>query len=173
MTEQPQRSTWRRIGYWIGRCWSHVFDLALILWVARVPVASVVLGLLILGKAPQAQDLFVELAGAKHRRDFLVLVPACVRLGDADPLRGAACCSTPTGGCRAYAEHAERGCRQSSHSASMERWVPRILGLLTFVAVLIAIMAVVREPASISTKSRSRIAIGWSQLFIGSLVSSS
>jgi hypothetical protein len=44
------------------RLWECTLQFALILWVVRVVVATTVLGLLILGLAPQAQDLFVEFA---------------------------------------------------------------------------------------------------------------
>jgi hypothetical protein len=42
--------------------WQGILDLALVLWIVRVPVTSTALGLLVLGAAPQAQDLFVEFA---------------------------------------------------------------------------------------------------------------
>jgi hypothetical protein len=68
MTQQAESSRWHRFASWCRRWWRHVLDLALILWVVRVPVFLVALGLLILGMAPQAQDLFVELARAMHER---------------------------------------------------------------------------------------------------------
>ncbi len=44
------------------RLWQCILQFALILWIVRVAVAMTALGLLLLGLAPQAQDLFVELA---------------------------------------------------------------------------------------------------------------
>src|SRR6266478_2332701 len=44
------------------RLWQCILQFTLILWIVRVVVAMTVLGLLILGLAPQAQDLFVEFA---------------------------------------------------------------------------------------------------------------
>src|SRR5262245_26117353 len=62
MAEAVAQSKWRLFASWPARFWGCVLDLALILWVARVPAGLVALGFLILGTAPQAQDLFVELA---------------------------------------------------------------------------------------------------------------
>ena len=44
------------------RLWQCILQCALILWIVRVAVAITALGLLLLGLAPQAQDLFVEFA---------------------------------------------------------------------------------------------------------------
>src|SRR5262245_7047813 len=44
------------------RLWQCILQFALILWIVRVAVAMTALGLLLLGLAPQAQDLFVEFA---------------------------------------------------------------------------------------------------------------
>jgi hypothetical protein len=44
------------------RLWQCILQFTLILWIVRVVAAMTVLGLLILGLAPQAQDLFVEFA---------------------------------------------------------------------------------------------------------------
>src|SRR5262245_25755992 len=62
MAEQVVQSKWRLFVSWPARCWGCVLDLALILWVTRVPVCLVAIGFFILGMAPQAQDLFVEFA---------------------------------------------------------------------------------------------------------------
>jgi hypothetical protein len=53
--------------------WQYVLGFALILWVLRVPLTTTALGLLILSAAPQAQDLFVELARATDERIPLFL----------------------------------------------------------------------------------------------------
>ena len=47
------------------RLWQCTLQFALILWIVRVALAMTVLGLLILGLAPQAQDLFVEFADVR------------------------------------------------------------------------------------------------------------
>src|ERR1700704_1386366 len=53
--------------------WQYVLGFPLVLWVLRVPLTTTALGLLILGAAPQAQDLFVELARATDERIPLFL----------------------------------------------------------------------------------------------------
>jgi hypothetical protein len=137
MAQQAESSRWHRFASWCRRWWGHVLDLALILWVVRVPVCLVALGLLILGMAPQAQDLFVELARAMHGRVPLFFF--LLFFVWAMPTHYAARLLLDTDWrLRAHAEQQ----RLQTHSrclAAMERWVPRILGLLTFVAVLIAI----------------------------------
>jgi len=50
----PPPSTW----------WDHILDFFLTLWVLRVPLGGVVAGFALLGLAPQAQDLLVERATA-------------------------------------------------------------------------------------------------------------
>src|SRR5687767_320506 len=61
-TEAPMTMRRSKESGFLARGWSHVLDVALVLWVVRVPFAFTLLGLLLLGMAPQAQDLFVELA---------------------------------------------------------------------------------------------------------------
>jgi hypothetical protein len=115
--------------------WHCILQFALILWVIRVPLSTTVFGLALLGLAPQAQDLFVEFARAPIWRMFVFLLVlifvwampthyAARLLVDTDArLQGNLEASRePTKCLRASAIHA-----------------PRILGLLTFVAVLIAI----------------------------------
>lgn len=54
----------KRWGGRIARGWQRVLDLALILWVVRIPLASVGLGLLLMSLATQAQDVTVDIAMA-------------------------------------------------------------------------------------------------------------
>ncbi|MFS8039070.1 hypothetical protein ACI7BZ_19285 [Xanthobacter sp. AM11] len=49
---------------WIGRAWSRWLDFFLILWVVRVPLASVLLGLALMAWVTQAQDVMVDVAMA-------------------------------------------------------------------------------------------------------------
>jgi len=128
---------WSRFASWCGRCWQHVLDLALTLWVTRVPVALVALGFVILAMTPQAQDLFVELARATDERIPLFLF--LLFFIWAMPTHYAARLLLDTDGrLRAHAEQ-RRLQTESQFLQWIERWVPRILGLLTFVAVLVAI----------------------------------
>ena len=48
----------------LGRIWGRVLDFGLILWVVRVPLASVVLGLLLMSAVTQAQDVTLDVAMA-------------------------------------------------------------------------------------------------------------
>src|SRR6478672_1976451 len=56
------------------RVWDPILQIALIVWIVRVPVIMTGLGLLLLGLAPQAQDLFVEFARLPTWRMFLFVV---------------------------------------------------------------------------------------------------
>jgi hypothetical protein len=55
---------WRRR---ISGFWASVIDFAYVCWVLRVPVVALLAGLLVMGFAPQAQDLIVDLAPATPR----------------------------------------------------------------------------------------------------------
>jgi hypothetical protein len=118
------------------RCWDCILQLALTLWIARVPVALTLLGLLILGEASQAQDLFVEFDSAAWRIPiFLVLLP----LVWAMPTHYAARLLIDTDARFQQIISAQQALGQARWIKFSGRWVPRALGLLTFLAVLIAI----------------------------------
>jgi hypothetical protein len=141
------------------RIWESILLIVLVLWVVRVPVALIALGLLILGLAPQAQDLFVEFARAPAWR---MPVFICVLvLGWTIPTHYAS---------RLLLNTDERfqqllGGPQERNQARllkvMTRWIPRLLGLATFVAVLIAIwrsyenLPILDEASVIDAVSRS------------------
>src|SRR5262249_26347405 len=132
--------------------WSCILDVALVLWILRVPVITTVFGWLLLGAAPQAQDLFLEFVDPQEPpRKFLdlslgiwlrmlwfVLVLTVIWalpthyaarvLIDSDP-RAPASKGAP--------------CLKSAAIC-----VPRLLGLLTFLAVEFAIW---RSHANIPT----------------------
>ena len=119
------------------RLWQCILQLALILWIVRVAVVMTALGLLLLGLAPQAQDLFVEFADVPAWR--MVLFVCVMVVIWAMPTHYAA---------RLLLDTDERLRRlvatqqEPEHAHFLEvaaRWVPRVLGLLTFAAVLIAI----------------------------------
>jgi hypothetical protein len=141
------------------RVWESILLIVLVLWVVRVPVALIALGLLILGLAPQAQDLFVEFARAPAWR---MPVFICVLvLGWTMPTHYAS---------RLLLDTDERfqqllGGPQQRNQARllkvMTRWIPRLLGLTTFVAVLVAIwrsyenLPILDEASVIDAVSRS------------------
>jgi hypothetical protein len=118
--------------------WELVLQLALILWVVRVPVAMTALGLLILGMAPQAQDLFVEFARPPTWRMFMFLFVLIAVW--AMPTHYAARLLLDTDARFQQLLAEQRELHQARCLDAMGRWVPRVLGLLTFVAVLIAIL---------------------------------
>jgi hypothetical protein len=106
------------------------------MWIMRAPLATTLLGLALLGLTPQAQDLFMEFArtGLLSMLAFLLALIviwampthyAARLLIDSDRRFQLNLVRTPDGNER---------CSQVS-----ALWVPRALGLLTFLAVLIAI----------------------------------
>jgi hypothetical protein len=120
----------------LARAWDCFLRLLLVLWIVRAPLATTLLGLALLGLAPQAQDLFTEFArtGLLGMLEFLLAlffiwaIPthyAARLLLDTDRRFRLGLIPTPEGNER---------CSQVS-----ALWVPRAFGLLTFVAVLIAI----------------------------------
>lgn len=153
-------SRWARIRRCIRRCssWESVLQFALVLWIVRVPLAMTVIGFLLLGKAPQAQDLFLEFAREAEWPEALVAVQDPGLLVDiarwqiwrillfvviltvvwAMTTHYAARLLLDTDArFRALVEaqpEAQRPCL-----LCMERCVPRLLGLATFAAVLIGI----------------------------------
>jgi hypothetical protein len=138
MQTQAAQSRWQRFASWCGRCWAHVLDLALTLWVVRVPLSFVVLGLLILGTAAQAQDLFVELVGDETRRIplFLFLLVFVWAM----PTHYAARLLLDTDARFRVHVDQPRPLSPARCIAAMEAWVPRALGLLPFLAVIIALV---------------------------------
>src|SRR5262249_1137690 len=129
------------------RLWQCILQFALILWVVRVAVAMTVLGLLVLGLAPQAQDLFVEFASPQTPDLFvelwrmvrMVLFVGLMVLVWAMPTHYAPRLLLDTDERFRQLVAAQRESDQAHFLEVTARWVPRVLGLLTFVAVLIAI----------------------------------
>jgi hypothetical protein len=127
-SDKSVKGRWREC---IAQCWQRCLDLALVLWIVRVPLCAVIVGFLILDYTPQAQDLFTEFADSWIRiAVFLALLTvvwaatthyASRLLLDTDVRF------------RAYADP-----RVWSHLGTFERWVPRLLGLIPFIVVLIA-----------------------------------
>jgi len=120
----------------LARAWDCFLRLLLVLWIVRAPLATTLLGLALLGLAPQAQDLFMEFArtGLPAMLEFLLALffiwampthYAARLLLDTDRRFGLSLVRTLDGNER---------CSQVSTV-----WVPRVLGLLTFLSMLIAI----------------------------------
>ncbi len=118
---------------WYRGIWDCILQFALVLWVVRVPLSTTGLGLLLLGYAPQAQDLFAEFA----RTSFLWMLYFLFVLIAmwAMPTHYAARLLLDTDARLQRLLAVENpACLRTSAV-----FVPRLLGLLTFVAVLIAI----------------------------------
>ena len=121
----------------MARCWDCILRFALVLWIARVPLATTALGLLFLGLVPQAQDVFVEFASAPTWWMFFFLF--VLFAGWAMPTHYAARMLLDTDTRFQEFLAAETALNQAACLERSSKWVPRALGLLTFVAVLIAI----------------------------------
>jgi hypothetical protein len=117
--------------------WSCFLDFALVLWVVRVPVATTAFGLLLLGWAPQAQDLFVEFEQAPLWRMFFFLFVLIVVW--AMPTHYAARMLLDTDARLGALMAAEQSSSRATCLHGSSKWVPRFLGLFTFIEVLIAI----------------------------------
>jgi hypothetical protein len=112
------------------RCWGYVTDVAATLWVLRAPVAALAAGYVILWFMPQAQDLLVDLTSAGWQG--LVVFLALVTFVWAMPTEYAATILLETD---------ERYCARidgprGQFRASLQTWMPAILGGLVFLCML-------------------------------------
>src|SRR5262245_27796708 len=74
MAADDKKARWKRWRDCVAHYWQKCLDLALVLWIVRVPLCALLLGFLILYFTPQAQDLFTEFADRRDRIAlFLVL----------------------------------------------------------------------------------------------------
>src|SRR6187401_3138779 len=96
MAADDKKTKWKRWRDCIAEYWQRCLDLALVLWIVRVPVCAVIVGWLILDYTPQAQDLFTEFADSSVRIAIFLLLLATVWAGTTHMQPG--CCSTPTRG---------------------------------------------------------------------------
>jgi hypothetical protein len=128
-------------------------DFVHILWICRISTASVALGLLVMLKAPQAVDLFQEVGGFLNYQNladerparvwFAAFFGASVLLLWAIPVHGAArwsldCLANPpnTSFGRRWCDLTEP---RPDLNHQLVKYLPRILGLACFVAVLLGI----------------------------------
>ena len=131
MAAGDKKARWKRWRDCIAQCWQRCLDLALVLWIVRVPLCAVIVGFLILDYTPQAQDLFTEFADSYVRiAVFLVLLTT---VWAATTHYAARLLLDTDMRFRAYADP-----RVWTYLGSFERWVPRLLGLIPFAVVLIA-----------------------------------
>jgi hypothetical protein len=148
----------------LSRAWRCTLQFALVLWVTRVPFSTTAIGLLLFGLAPQVQDLFIEFT-RKAPLPWLPFVFVPPGRAIAFLLILIAGWALPTHyTARLLLDTDDRLCERLENEENLRRrklraevlteeaareplclhtssvWVPRILGLLTFVAVLIAIL---------------------------------
>src|SRR5262249_13224434 len=116
---------------WLASVWDGVLDLSLVLWVARGPFALLTIGFLLLGFAPQAQDLLIPLVNSRYY-SIALFFPLVFVLW-----------SIPTHyAARLALDDDERleQYRQRRHPAWLHaplRHGPRVMGALTFIAFLV------------------------------------
>ena len=116
----------------IGCLWRCILEFALFLWVARAPFGVVVAGYLLLGAAPQAQDLLIPLVDSSWYRVLLFFVLHF--LFWAMPVHYSArilLCDDA----RLY-EYGRKN--PSPYFHWLERWIPRLLGAVTFLALIMS-----------------------------------
>jgi predicted acylesterase/phospholipase RssA len=116
----------------LGCFWTSVLTFLLFLWVARAPFGIVVVGFLLLGAAPQAQDLLIPLVDSAwywvllyfvlHFLFWAMPVHYSARIVLADDAR--------------LYEYGEDS--PSPYFDWLEQWIPRLLGAATFVALLMS-----------------------------------
>ena len=128
MAADAKNARWTRWRDRIARCWQKCLDLALVLWIVRVPLCALILGFLILYCTPQAQDLFTEFADHRGR---VVLFLVLVFVWAATTHYASRLLLDTDTRFRVYA-----GTRGSDFLASAEKWVPRLFGLVPFGLVL-------------------------------------
>jgi hypothetical protein len=121
----------RRSHAWVPRTWDDILDFALILWVVRVPLCALVVGVALLCLVPQAQDLLVELIESYGRIALFFLLLFFVWASTTHYAARLLLASD-----QRFRIHAEK--RHSKFLDFWELWVPRVLGAATFVAVVIS-----------------------------------
>jgi patatin-like phospholipase len=109
--------------------WDYVLDVGLTLWILRGPLAVVAIGALILLTVPQSQDLLVETATNLGSMVTLLLLLTLVW---ALPTHYAARLLLATD--ERFAQRIDDGHRIFLHW--LQKWSPRALGALTFVAMI-------------------------------------
>jgi predicted acylesterase/phospholipase RssA len=116
-----------------ARFWASVLDLGLTLWVLRAIVVAMLLGFAILGLAPQAQDLLIDVAAGPWWYTLLYLLS--VFFVWAVPTHYAARLLVSTD--RRYLLRVRR--RKGCFIAGLQKWMPRLLGTLPFAAMLVGV----------------------------------
>ena len=126
------RGCWLAVASALQWFWERVLQLGLTLWVLRAPVAFTLFGFVVLGLAPQAQDLLVNVATGQLWYILLFLLATffvwaatthyAARLLVTSDQRYLAAVGGPDPGILPW----------------LQKWMPRILGSLAFIAMAIA-----------------------------------
>jgi len=155
----------------VAQWWECILRFALVLWIVRVPLATTVFGIVLLGATPQAQDLFVEFAHpppvwrALSMLWFLVVLTAVWAM----PTHYAARMLLDTDSRFQEALHAEERSHATRCLALSSRCVPRALGLLTFFTVEFAILrSYMNRPTS--NEPEVTAAVDWALVEVALLV---
>jgi hypothetical protein len=122
---------WKRWRDCIAGCWKKCLDLALVLWIVRVPLCAVAIGWLILDYTPQAQDVLTEFSD--HWGSMVLFLVLLTVVWAATTHYAARLLLDTDGRFRAYAE-----AQRSDLLTCVETWVPRLLGLTPFGIAFIA-----------------------------------
>lgn len=112
--------------------WRCIHEFALLLWVARAPLGVVVVGYLVLGVTPQAQDLLIPLVDGPW--PWLLLFFVLHFLFWAMPVHYSARILL-SDDLRLYRYGLDN---PSPYFVLLERWIPRLLGLATFLALIMS-----------------------------------
>ena len=131
MAANDKNARWTRWRECIARCWQKCLDLALVLWIVRVPLCAVAIGWLILDYTPQAQDVLTEFSDHWGRMVLFLVLLAVVWA--ATTHYAARLLLDTDRRFRAYSQ-----ARGSAFLNGTETWVPRVLGLVPFAVAFIA-----------------------------------
>ena len=131
MAADDKKTKWKRWRDCIAQCWQRCLDLALVLWIVRVPLCAVAIGALILDYTVQAQDVFTEFSDHWGRMVQFVLLLTVIWA--ATTHYAARLLLDTDSRFRAYAE-----AHGSPFLTWAETWIPRALGLAPYAIVLYA-----------------------------------
>lgn len=162
--QQPPASCWRQLVGCVGilrfRSWDDVVDLALVLWIVRVPLASLLVGFAFLYYPPQAQDLLVGLVVSSWRIvEFFVVLT----LVWAMPTHYAARLLLEADGrLKAYKQRLAQAGNAVAQRAldrlgSMETCIPRLFGIVPYLLFYIGVvrsyknLPIIKDPEYIPT----------------------
>ena len=158
MAADDKKAKWQRWRACIAEYWQRCLDLALVLWIVRVPLCAVIVGWVILDYTPQAQDLFTEFADSYVRIAVFLVLLTIVWAGTTH--YAARLLLDTDMRFRAYADP-----RVWTYLGSFERWVPRVLGLIPFAVVLIASERSIRNLPHIDDEGVISAITYWLRIF--------